>query len=185
MISFLDRFFGWLVLGKIRPHIPEGAVLCDVGCGPHAQLLRDLAGYIKWGVGLDKKVEEASLGNISLKAILVDDELPLPDKSMDVVTLLAVLEHLEKPAEVLKEIKRILKDGGTLLITVPTPFNKPFGEFLAYRLHLIDEAEYRDHKRYYSKRLLREHLAEAGFDLSKVKMNYFELGMNLFAKISV
>ncbi len=185
MNSFLDVFLRWIRIRKIRPHLPPGAILCDIGCGPHAQLLRDLKSYIKEGIGLDKKISESREGNITLKNIFVEHELPMTDKSVDTVTLLAVLEHLLRPVEILKEAKRILKPGGILLITVPTPPNKYIGEFLAYRLHLIDEAQYRDHKRYYSKRLLRDHLASAGFDLSKAKMGYFELGMNLFAKITV
>lgn len=185
MNSLLDRFLRWIRIRKIRPHLSKDVVLCDIGCGPHAQLLRDLSGYIKEGVGIDKKITEGKSGNITLKNILLEDKLPLPDKSVDAVTLLAVLEHLERPVEILKEAHRILRLGGTLLITVPTVPNQWLGEFLAYRLHLIDEAEYRDHKRYYSKRLMREHLSQAGFDITKLKMHYFELGMNLFAKVNI
>nr|KKS45659.1 MAG: hypothetical protein UV11_C0043G0002 [Candidatus Giovannonibacteria bacterium GW2011_GWF2_42_19] len=185
MNSWLDTILRWLRIRKIRPHLSEGVILCDIGCGPHAQLLRDFSAYIKEGIGIDKKIPESTEGNIVLRNAFVENELPIDSSSVDAVTLLAVLEHLERPVEILKEAKRALRPGGTLLITVPTIPNRYVGEFLAYRLKVIDEAEYRDHKRYYSKRLLSEHLREAGFDLAKAKMKYFELGMNLFAKISV
>jgi len=183
MDSLLDPILRWMRCRKVLPHISKGIVLCDIGCGAQAKLLRDLSGFIKEGIGLDKKITEDRFDNLSFKTILIDEQLPLPDKSVDVVTLLAVLEHLEKPVATLAEVKRILKPGGTLLITVPTVPNQCVGEFLSYRLHLIDENEYRDHKRYYSKRLLRENLAAAGFPLKGLTMYYFEFGMNLFAKI--
>jgi ubiquinone/menaquinone biosynthesis C-methylase UbiE len=185
MDSLLDPILRWMRSRKVRSYISEGVVLCDIGCGPQAKLLRDLSGNIKEGIGLDKKVAEQRFDNLSFKTILIDDRLPLPDKCVDVVTLLAVLEHLEKPVATLTETKRILKPGGMLLITVPTVINQWVGEFLSYRLHLIDENEYRDHKRYYSKRLLREHLEAAGFPLIHLKMSYFELGMNLFTKVDM
>ena len=183
MNSLFNTILRHIRIWKIRPHLKSGVVLCDIGCGPHAKLLYDLSGYIKEGIGLDKKILESREGNITLKNIFIEDKLPMPDKSVDAITLLAVLEHLEKPVEILKEAKRILRSEGILLITVPTPFNRPFGEFLS-RFDATMRSEYSDHKRYYSKSLLREHLASAGFDLSKVKINYFELGMNLFAKIT-
>lgn len=157
--------------------------MCDIGCGPHAQLLRDLSGHVKEGIGIDKKVPEESFGNIQLKKIVFEGHLPLQNESVDVVTILAVLEHLVDPVQMLKEIKRILKPNGNLLITVPTVPNKYIAEFLAFKLHLIDAEEHRDHKRYYLKPLLKTHLHEAGFNLDNAKMNYFELGMNLFAKV--
>ncbi len=181
----MDRFLRWLRIRKVRPYLNRGVILCDIGCGPHAQLLRDLSKYIKEGIGLDKKIPESHDGNITLKNIFVENRLPLEDKSVDAVTLLAVLEHLDRPVDILKEAKRVLRPEGVLLITVPTVPNRVIGEFLAYRLHIIDEREYRDHKRYYSKRLLSVHLQDAGFDLMGVKLKYFELGMNLFAKINI
>ena len=180
----IDGALRLLRVWKIRPHLPEGAVLCDIGCGPHAKLLRDLSGHIKEGIGIDKRIEEKEEGNIIFKNCFLENKLPLPDKSVDAATLLAVLEHLEHPVDILSEARRLLRPGGVLLITVPTPFNRPFGEFLS-NFDASMRAEYEDHKRYYSKRLLSEHLEQAGFDLAKAKMKYFELGMNLFAKISV
>ena len=42
-----------------------------------------------------------------------------PDRYFDLVTLYNVLEHTHNPQESLKEIRRILKDGGFLAIQVP------------------------------------------------------------------
>ena len=41
------------------------------------------------------------------------ENIPVPDNTYDVVTLHHVFEHFENPLHTLKEIKRILKPGGT------------------------------------------------------------------------
>ncbi len=48
--------------------------------------------------------------------------LPFPDDSVDAVLLLEVLEHLPDPRAALGEIARVLKPGGTLLLTMPFPY---------------------------------------------------------------
>jgi SAM-dependent methyltransferase len=48
--------------------------------------------------------------------------LDLPDASLDCATALEVLEHLEGAALALKEINRVLRPGGALIITVPNPY---------------------------------------------------------------
>jgi len=47
------------------------------------------------------------------------DPLPHPDNSINFVTLNAVIEHIEKPENILKEIKRVLKVGGLIFIRTP------------------------------------------------------------------
>ncbi len=47
------------------------------------------------------------------------EELNIPDKSYDAVTLWHVLEHLPNPTMAIKEINRILKDNGLIFIAVP------------------------------------------------------------------
>lgn len=44
---------------------------------------------------------------------------PFADDSFDIVEASHILEHLDKPFEVMKELHRILKPGGRLLIKVP------------------------------------------------------------------
>lgn len=49
-------------------------------------------------------------------------ELKLEDGSVDCVTLQEVLEHLEGAAQAVKEINRVLRDGGAAVVSVPNPF---------------------------------------------------------------
>lgn len=107
--------------------------------------------------------------------------LPFDDESFDVVCMLAVLEHLHYPLLMLKEIRRVLVKNGILLLTVPSHAAKPVLEFLSYKLHIIDEAEIRDHKRYFNKADLLDLSQRA--DLSLESHSYFQFGFNNFAKI--
>ena len=48
--------------------------------------------------------------------------IPLSDASMDVVLATQVLEHIPDPVAVIGEIRRVLKPGGTLMLSVPSIF---------------------------------------------------------------
>src|SRR5258708_23575605 len=48
--------------------------------------------------------------------------MPFPDASMDVVLITQCLEHIPEPIAVIGEIRRVLKPGGTLLLSVPSIF---------------------------------------------------------------
>ena len=63
----------------------------------------------------------------------------------------ALLEHLDNPEELLLDALRLLKVNGILVMTTPTPISKPLLEFMAYKIHIINEVEIKEHKHYYSK----------------------------------
>ncbi|NQV88715.1 MAG: class I SAM-dependent methyltransferase [Parcubacteria group bacterium] len=46
----------------------------------------------------------------------------LPDRSVDFITLLHTLEHIEDPSEILEDVSMVLKDGGLLYVEVPNIF---------------------------------------------------------------
>jgi len=48
-------------------------------------------------------------------------ELPFADQSFDLVTMIEVVEHLERPVDALTEVRRVLRDGGSVVITTPVP----------------------------------------------------------------
>jgi SAM-dependent methyltransferase len=53
------------------------------------------------------------------------DSLPLDDESVDLITSIQVLEHLENPWNYISECRRVLKKGGTLLLSHPTSWDLP------------------------------------------------------------
>jgi len=179
---WLDPLLRWLRVRKVFSQIPAGCRLLDIGCGRSAWLLRRVASRIEQGVGVDFKVKAMQVENLHLIPLQLTDQLPFADASFDLVTMLAVLEHIEHERHILQEVRRVLKPNGRLVLTVPSIWSKPVLEFLAYRLKLIDEQEIRDHKRYYSRAQLQQVLiVETQF--KGFQHHYFQLWMNNFCTV--
>lgn len=176
----LEPFLRKLRIGRILPIIkkyPECRLL-DIGCGWEARFLREIEPYISKGIGIDFKAPEITTDKIETRRVVLSDSLPFPENSFEVVTMLAVLEHLDNPAEVVKEALRVLTPGGIFAGTVPSKAAKPVLEFLSYRLGIVNPDEIRDHKCYYDRTLLVRTLTDAGF--CHVQHRYFQCGMNNF-----
>lgn len=182
----LDLFICRWRVGQIRRHIAAGDRILDFGCGHQALFLRSVQKLIGHGIGLDYDATDARpAANLEIKQQRFTNRLEFPDGSFDKVTILAVLEHL--PAEMLAplfgEFHRVLKDGGVVLITTPTPASKPLLEFLAFKLKIISGPEIADHKHYYSRADLVALASAHGFNCTHYRT--FQLGLNslsIFAK---
>lgn len=103
---------------------PPGRIL-DVGC--YEGFFLNEARKQGWEArGVEPNVGGAKFAAEELKLDVKQSTLEkasLPDNFFDVVTLLATLEHMPNPFEVLQEAKRIIKDDGLLVVSVPTvPF---------------------------------------------------------------
>jgi 2-polyprenyl-3-methyl-5-hydroxy-6-metoxy-1,4-benzoquinol methylase len=165
------------VLPIIRQY--RECVLLDIGCGWDAKFLRSVEAYVSRAEGIDARAPELHTQKLSTRRMTLAQSLPYADDAFDVVTMLAVLEHLSHPGAVIAEVFRILKPGGRLVLTVPSTAAKPVLEFLAFRLGIVSAAEIRDHKCYYNRRLLHQLLAQSGLVMEA--HHYFQLGMNNFA----
>ncbi len=135
--------------------------ILDVGCGAGI-LMSELERYGDvYGIDVSPLAVEyckkRGLVNVS-----VDDlaKLSFTDAHFDVVIALDVLEHIEKDADAIAEIKRVLKPDGTVVIFVPA-FMGLWGE--------ADEMG--RHFRRYRKPQLLKLLTESGFAL--VRSSYF------------
>jgi len=159
-----------------------GCVMLDIGCGHEARLLRDVEPYISRGFGLDRKASALNSDKLTIIRADLGTRLPFDNESLDVISMLAVLEHVDDPVAVLKEIRRILRPEGALVITVPSPAAKPVLEILAFRLRLVSAAEIAEHKNYFAKRDLERLSAQA--DLRMLQHRYFQCGFNNFAVFS-
>ncbi len=178
--NFIDLKLADMRLNKIKKYIPEHSSILDVGCGYHCKLLKQLKNYIKRGYGIDFEVdkkEKFTLFNLDISK----DKFPMKDNSIDIVTNLAVIEHLIDPTTMLSEIYRVLKHNGKLLLTTPTPLSKPILE-LGAQIGIFNKKEVFDHKCYYNKIKLFKVL-EPKFQI--IKHNYFEFKLNQFVVCKV
>jgi len=177
--SLLDNLFQKMRIQRIKKYIKSGAIVCDFGCGFEGVMLHSIKDRIDSGVGLDLRINpEYSDNRITLKEADLNNELDLEDDHFDIVLSLANIEHLENPEQIMKEIHRILKPGGILLLTAPSIYGKPVLEFLAYKLHVINEQSIRDHKTYFDKKTINDLCKKIGFRAFNHK--YFQLFMNNF-----
>ncbi len=153
----------------------------DVGCWYNATFLR----YIQKKhppskpIAYDLTLNNAQLNKDGITTIEGDLNKPLVlTGEVDVIFATAILEHLHEPVAFLKECYKYLSPGGCLLLTTPSIRSQPVLEFLAYKLKVISKEEIEDHKEYYDKAKLLWYYQQAGFDLTSVHHEYFELYMN-------
>lgn len=166
-------------IARVLPYVKRvpGCRLLDVGCGWEARLLRELEPYVTAGWGIDFKAPAIATDKLHTISARLDDRLPFENESFDVVTMLAVLEHLDKPLAILREIARLLRPDGRLLLTVPSRYAKPVLEFLAFRLRIVNPDEIRDHKTYFNRDDLFR-LVDQCEGLAVERHRYFQCGMN-------
>src|SRR5574340_139398 len=160
---FLEPIVRHIRFRKVIKQVLPNSVVVDIGCGHTPHLLNRLEHYIKNGYGVDQLIESRKGQKITLISKLLVDKIPLRSGLANHVTLVAVLEHLENPDHILKESYRLLKKGGTLILTTPSPLNKPLLEFLAFKVGVISRREIAEHKRYFWKNDLLKALRQAGF----------------------
>lgn len=140
--------------------------LLDVGCGNGIFLSMILNKFDVEVSGID-----ISPGMIEKSKELLDDRadlkvgdsehLPWNNRSFDIVTCNASFHHYPSPELVLKEVKRILRPGGILMIADPfTPNN-----LLRFFLNLFMQFSKSGDVRIYSQKEMRELLEKCGFTL--------------------
>ena len=83
------------------------------GWGTIYYILKEM-GFESFGLDL-KNMSDISDEDFILFDINKDDNLPFKSESFDTVTLIEVIEHIDNPFSVLKDINRILKKGGFLV----------------------------------------------------------------------
>ena len=107
----MERYWSALTPGKVL----------DLGCGAG-----DLGKYNRtkskvYGLDIDENaIKIASKYEIARK-FNIKKKLPFKDEYFDSVLAKDILEHLQKPWEVVKEINRVLKKGGIAVASVPSP----------------------------------------------------------------
>ena len=181
--SLLDKVIFFFRVRNIKKHLQNCDMVVDAGCGYFAPLLQWILQNfdVKKAVGLDISfAEDLVKDRLELVRSNFSSPLPLGDNLADYVISTAVVEHLSDPLLHIKEIERILKPGGKLLLSTPSKIAKPILEFLAFKLGIIDRHEIADHKQYFNTTGLKDLLVQCGFKLADIEAHTFLFGLNNF-----
>lgn len=103
----------------------DDRVIVDLGCGEGLTLAKTIKMFPESHVsGLDILDENVDICLQHGLPVRKGDlyEIDLTDQSVDAVTLIEVIEHLETPDRAISEIYRILKPGGKLIMVFPNDF---------------------------------------------------------------
>jgi SAM-dependent methyltransferase len=137
--------------------LAPGARLLDLGCGTGGASLV-LSKYGK-AIGVDREYGSFAISRDRPYRHRVvasaGAALPFADDSFDVVCALDILEHLDDDGAAARELYRICKPEGTIVVFVP-----------AYKILWGYNDEYSHHKRRYDETQLKTLLIESGFAIS-------------------
>ena len=111
----------------IKAHIPEKSKFLDVGCGAGYSMFRAKKDLQCDCLGIDPNPKEHGVGRFTKEDYLSDkiiqgfsEALPFEDETFDVVYSSHVLEHVIDKKETLREMNRVLKRDGVLILGMPT-----------------------------------------------------------------
>jgi SAM-dependent methyltransferase len=140
----------------------------DIGCGPGV-FTRYLCRNANYVFAAD--VDGASLGRTFARhareknlapLVMRVNQLPIRDASLDTVLFLEVLEHLVDDSGALREVARILRPGGKLVISVPMPPGE------------IDADEFGHKRAGYTRADLLHLLQDGGFTVQRTAFAQFK-----------
>jgi SAM-dependent methyltransferase len=106
----------------------KGRIL-DLGCGdqPYARLVG--RGNLEY-IGVDLSLEHSPLPDVCADSL----RLPFRDSTFDTILSTQVIEHVADPSEMMREISRVLKPSGHVIMTAPQawPLHEEPRDFFRY-----------------------------------------------------
>jgi len=116
----------WALEDRLKPSlalVPESSKrMLDAGCG-EGYFLSKLAGNGRelHGIDISEKNVEVARSLVPDASTAVGDitRIPYPDGYFDCVSALEILDHLAEPEKALSEMRRVLRNGGSLVMSVP------------------------------------------------------------------
>lgn len=183
--GLLEGLLARLRAGKANSLIPEplrrGRIL-DIGCGSNPYFLAHTSFQEKFAIDqlpAANTPDEIAWHSLDLNA---DPHLPFEDGFFSVITMLAVVEHLD-PARLVvlfSECRRVLSPEGMVALTTPSAWSDRLLRWMA-RFSLVSKEEIEEHVFAYTLPLLGWYFGTAGFRMDTLRFGYFEFGLNMWA----
>jgi 2-polyprenyl-3-methyl-5-hydroxy-6-metoxy-1,4-benzoquinol methylase len=156
-------------LRVVNELVPKRGELLEIGsfCGIFLDRIRS-SGWKVTGLEPDRGVADYSRAKYGLN--IVDGVLPKPSLAkghFDAVVMLHVIEHMPDPSENLREIHRVLKPGGVLVVETPR-FDSLMFKILGRRERSLGNCN--GHIYFFTVPSLRGMLEKNGFEVSKVEL---------------
>jgi SAM-dependent methyltransferase len=141
--------------------LPARARILDAGCGSGRNMVELARHGTVTGIELSQTsvslARERGMGEVIAGSVL---EMPFEADSFDLAASLDVIEHLQDDLAALRELRRVVAPGGSLLVTVP-----------AYQWLWSGHDEINHHFRRYTRRSLQRAGEQAGWH--QVRTTYF------------
>lgn len=155
-----------------------GARVVDVGCGRFG--LRPAIRGARRYIGVDGVAYPGAPADADLVLADLDGGLPLGDGSGDVVVSIETIEHLENPRAFMRELARIVRPGGTVIVTTPNQLSalSLLTLVVRQRFGAFQDVHYPAHRTALLPVDLQRIAAEAG--LLDVRISYTGAGRVLF-----
>jgi SAM-dependent methyltransferase len=130
------RAYNHLIVGEFDKISPlDGTCLLDIGASPHGYAMekcfeRGVSRYV--GIGLDiEATEELNVGGSQGQLRYMNaQDLEFADRTFDAVVSMSTFEHIADVPQALREIHRVLKPGGKVLLSFEPLWTCAYGHHL-------------------------------------------------------
>jgi ubiquinone/menaquinone biosynthesis C-methylase UbiE len=200
----LDLTHSYLHYAKaLSPLVSEGDRWLELGCGrqilapwvlnPDAQIALASRASLLVGMDFDASILEHPL--LQARVIGKGEELPFAAETFDLVTANMVFEHVQDPAQVLAEVRRVLNPGGRLLVHTPN-----YLSYMVLLASLVPDAIKRrvvwilEHRReedifptlyrFNTVRRIRKLAAASGFEVESLRPNVSSCWFTAFGPVA-
>ncbi len=165
----------------ITPELRAGRIL-DIGCGSYPYFLSFTSFKEKFAIDQLPPAQEGKEIAWHTLDLNSTPALPFEDAYFNVVTMLAVAEHLNPNSlvELYKEAHRVLLPNGRLIVTTPAARSDGLLKWMA-RVGLVSKEEIDEHVFAYTLPLLGWYFGKAGFEMERTRFGNFEFGFNMWA----
>jgi 2-polyprenyl-3-methyl-5-hydroxy-6-metoxy-1,4-benzoquinol methylase len=187
-MPLLSKYLTYARLSQVQKFLGKRVLDVGSGCG---ELLDFLPPHVESVVFLDRNAErlpklkarlsKSTIQGEFLQGDIGEQVIQLAPESFDTIVMAALLEHLRSPDWAVKQAQRLLKPGGQLVITTPTPLGGKL-HWLGSLFGLTYREAAQEHERFFGYLSLKALLRRNGFKLERYERFLVNLNQLVVAR---